>query len=209
MVDISSFTGGITRSLAKGATTFLLGTVALIFVCIVGFLLYRWYKNKSVFKTPVALTVINENGTTKTRYDLRGGVFWNKGIRDFKIKIPKAKPHILGYIPDMGKADGDGRLFFTTTGDRTVWQQYSQTWKLRGQSKTSDGKLFEYDLLNQPVPRETKQLTINAIKSWRETIDKQKLTAYGIAIGAFIIMVIAHLISLFIQARLRCNVAAG
>ena len=142
----------------------------------------------------------------KTRYDLRGGVFWNNGIRDFRVKIPRAKDHILGYIPDFAKSRStDGRIHFITSGDATAWQQVESKWVLK-EEKEEDGKTFEYDLINKPVSRETKQVTVNSIKNWKETIDKSKLTAFTIAIGAFIIMVIAHLISLYIQTKIKCGV---
>ena len=205
-LNLGGIWGGIGGALTKSASAALYGIGALIIIALLGWWGWKWYSKLTFFKTPVSLTVISENGTEKTRNDLRGGVFWNKGIRDFKIKIPKTRaPHLLGYMPDFGKADGDGRIKFTTMGDRTVWQQYESQWKLREDRTDADGNVFPYDLINIPVPRETKQLTINSIKNWRDTISKEKLTAFGIAIGAFIIMVIAHLVSLFIQTKIRCG----
>lgn len=187
-------------------TSFMWGFGILVVVGIIAWMFYRSYKNKTVFTFPVTLTRILDNGVDKTRYDLRGGLFINKGIRDFKIKIPKQrKPHILGYIPDFSKSSSvDGRLHFITSGDGTVWQQYSTRWITKEVKTGENGQNFEYDLIKIPVSRETKQVTVNSIKNWRETVDKSKLTAFGIAIGAFIVMVIAHLISLFIQTRIRC-----
>lgn len=206
-LDLGTIWGGAGSALAGGATTFFYGLGILMILSAVGYLSYKKWQNMTFYKIPVSLTVIMENGTEKTRNDLRGGVFLDKGTRNFKIKIPKTrKPHILGYIPDYSKADGDGRLKFITVGDRTIWQQYESKWNLKGK-KIIDGKEFSYDLINFPVPRETKVLTINSIKNWRDTVDKSKLTAFGIAIGGFIIMVIAHLISLFIQTKIRCGPA--
>lgn len=206
-LDLGGIWGGFGSSISKGAGTFFVGIVVFIIVAVIGYYIYRWYQNATFYKTPISLTILHENGTEETRHDLKGGPFWNKGIRDFKIKIPKSrKPHILGYMPDFAKSNQrDGRLFFITTGDRTVWQQYESSWKKKKIYTDKDGNQFEYDLINEPVPREVKQLTVNSIKSWRDTIDKSKLTAYGIAIGGFIIMAIAHLISLFIQTRIRCG----
>lgn len=206
MVNLGGIGSAITGGLAKGASTFLWGIGILIFVSILAWMVYRWFKNVTFYKTPISLTILLENGTEKTRSDLRGGTFMNNGIRDFKVKIPKTKGvHVLGYIPDFEMADGDGRLRFITTGDRTTWQQYRTVWKKKD-SVFKDGKYFEYDLINIPVPRETKQTTVNAIKNWKETIDKKKLTLAGMMIGGFIIMVIAHLISLFIQTKIKCPV---
>ena len=205
--NLGSLGSTISGLLSKGASIFFWGVGILIVVCVVSWYLYKTYKNITFYKTPVHLTILLENGTEKTRNDLRGATFMNNGIRDFKIKIPKTKePHVLGYMPDFGKADGNGTIKFITSGsgDRTIWQQYETKWQLKGQKKDSSGKLFEYDLINTPVARETKQVTVNAIKNWRETIDKKKLTLGAMMIGGFIIMVIAHLVSLFIQTKIRC-----
>lgn len=205
-LNLGQIGSGLTKGLAKGANTFFLGIGALIAIAFIGWMIYRWYSKLVFFKTPCSLTVILDNGTEKTRNDLMGGVFMNNGIRDFKIKIPKTKkPHILGYMPDFAKADADGRIKFITTGDRTIWQQYESKWKLKDKF-VKDGKTFEYDLINVPVPRETKQVTVNSIKNWRETIDKKKLTIGAMMIGGFIIMVIAHLVSLFIQTKIKCGI---
>lgn len=205
-VSLSGIAGNTFSGIARGASTFFWGLGIMIVLIIFGFFGWKKFQSMAFYKTPVTLTILLENGLEKSRYDLRGGAFWNKGVRDFKIKIPKSKPHVLGYMPDFSKADGDGRIRFTTTGDRTIWQQYESKWKLKGKNIDGDGNAFEYDLIDTPVPRETKQITINSIKNWRDTIDKAKLTAFGIAIGGFIIMVVAHLISLFIQTKIRCGI---
>lgn len=191
------------------AKTLLVWFFVLLIVFVVAFFVWRWWKNLTFYTTPVSLTRLMDNGMEKTRYDLRGGVFWNRGIKDFKIKIPKTrKPHILGYIPDLSLSTStDGRIHFITSGDATVWLQVEHKWVTKEKVKGEKGKMFEYDLVSKPVPRETKQLTVNSIKNWRDAIDKTKLTAYGIAIGAFIIMVIAHLISLYIQTKIKCPVS--
>jgi len=185
---------------------FLWGFVIIAIVGAIAYFAYKKYKDKAFYKTPITLTVLMENGMEKTRTDLRGGMFSNKGIQDFKIRAPrKRKKHILGYIPDLSKSNSvDGRIHFITSGDKTIWQQVESDWVLKG-TKNVGGTIYEYDLIQTPISRETKQITINSIKNWRDTIDKTKLTAYGIAIGAFIVMVIAHLISLFIQTKIRCG----
>ena len=188
-------------------TKFLWGFAILLVVGVIAYFIYKWYKDKTFYTTPVSLTVLMDNGMEKTRNDLKGGIFLNRGVKDFKIKAPrKHKKHILGYIPDLSKSNfTDGRVHFITSGDQTIWQQVESKWILKGEGVNVDGSKFEYDLIKTPITRETKQITINSIKNWRDTIDKTKLTAFGIAIGAFIIMVIAHLISLFIQTRLKCG----
>ena len=154
----------------------------------------------------MVLTYVYDNGTQKDRHDLKGGKFVNsRGVWDFKILVPKQRRRKeLGYTPDFSKADSDGRICFITSGDGTLWQQYEKK-IISKEIKRDDGGLeYEVDLLIKPVPTDIKTVTVNSIKNWRETVDKAKLTAYGIAIGAFIIMVIAHLISLYIQTKIKC-----
>lgn len=188
-------------------TKFLWGFVIIAAVGIIVYFVYKSYKDKAFYITPVTLTVLTDNGMEKSKYDLKGGIFWNKGIKDFKVKAPKKyKTFILGYIPDFSKSNStDGRLHFITYGDQTIWQQVQSGWNLKKQGVDADGNQFSYNLVKEPIPRETKQVTINSIKNWRDTVEKSKLTAFGIAIGAFLIMVIAHLISLFIQTKLKCG----
>jgi hypothetical protein len=199
---------GAGQSIKGIMSKFLWGFFILLIVGVIAFFIYKWFKNKTFYTTPVTLTTLTSNSMEKTRYDLKGGMFWNKGIRDFKIKAPKKnKPHILGYVPDLSMSNSiDGRIHFITYGDNTIWQQVKSGWNLMKEEIDGDGKVFKYKLMKEPIPKETKQITINSIKNWRDTIDKTKLTAFGIAIGAFLIMVIAHLISLFIQTRLKCGV---
>ncbi len=201
---------GVGANIKSVLSKFMIGFFILLIVGVIAFFIYKSYKNKALYVYPVTLTILTDNGMEKTRYDLKGGIFWNKGIKDFKIKAPKKyKTVILGYVPDFSKSNHtDGRLHFITYGDQTIWQQVQSGWSLRKNGVDKDGKVFAYDLVREPIPRETKQITINSIKNWRDTVDKTKLTAFGIAIGAFIIMVIAHLISLFIQTRLKCGTPA-
>jgi len=182
------------------------GILIFLVVGIFGWFMYRGYKNKTFYTTPITLTYLYDNGTQKDRHDLKGGKFVNsRGVWDFKILVPKQRRRKeLGYTPDFSKADSDGRICFITSGDGTLWQQYEKK-IISKEIKRDDGGLeYEVDLLIKPVPTDIKTVTVNSIKNWRETVDKAKLTAYGIAIGAFIIMVIAHLISLYIQTKIKC-----
>lgn len=205
-INLGGVFSGLGGQVGNIVSLFFYSMIAFIAVGVIVYFSYRAIKNKTFYTIPISLTVVYESGMEKTRHDLKGGSFFNKGIKDFKIKIPKKyKPFILGYVPDFSKtSSSDGRLSFITSGDQTFWQQYETKWVMK-ESREENGIMFEYDLIKKPIPRETKQMTVNAIKNWRETVDKQKLTAWGIAIGAFIIMVIAHLISLFIQTRIRCS----
>lgn len=204
--SFGAIAGNTFQALARGTTSFFIGLAVLIVACIIGYFIWRWYQNLAFYKTPVSLTVLMENGSEKTQDNLKGAVFWNNGIRDFKVKIPGVrKPHILGFIPDFGRSSSiDGRIKFITSGDRTSWQQYETKWVLKETGTNADGTMFEYDLVSKPVPSDTKKTAVNAIKSWRDTVDKSRLTAFGIAIGGLIILVIAHLVSLFIQTKIRC-----
>lgn len=67
-------------------------------------------------------------------------------------------------------------------------------------------KEFEIDLIMKPIKTEVKTATLNSMRSWGEILDRNKLKVFTIAIGAFIIMVVAHLISLYIQTKIKCPV---
>lgn len=186
---------------------FLWGIGILLVVGVIVFLVYRAYKNKAIYKTPITLTILMENGMEKTRHDLMGGMFVNNGIKDFKVKAPKKyKAFILGYIPDFSKTNSiDGRLHFTTRGDQMLWQQVESHWVLDKTIEDEAGNKYRYSLLSEPIPRETKQSALNSMRDWKETVDKQKITTFTIMIIGFVIMVIAHLISLFIQTKIKCG----
>ena len=65
-------------------------------------------------------------------------------------------------------------------------------------------KGYSYSLLQKPVPTDIKTVTVNSLKSWSEMINKNKMTVFAIGLGMFLIMVIAHLISLYIQTKIKC-----
>lgn len=65
-------------------------------------------------------------------------------------------------------------------------------------------RVMEYNLIMTPIKTEVKTATLNSLKSWQEVLDRNKIKVFTIAIGAFIIMVIAHLISLYIQTKIKC-----
>jgi preprotein translocase subunit Sss1 len=214
MVSIGgmSFGGGMNwGAIGNIVGSVLLGILIFGAVGIFIYIIYRSYKNKVVFNIPITLTMILENGTKKERADIKGGKSLNRNsIWDFKVKIPKQRgDRFLGFMPDFGKADADGRLHFITFGDGTLWQQYDS--KFETEIVTFKDKFgntqeaVKIKNLMTPTPNDVKQATINSIKNWRELVDKAKLTAFGIAIGAFIIMVIAHLISLYIQTKVKCG----
>jgi hypothetical protein len=207
-VGLGSFNWGAVGSIVGGV---LWGILIFVVVGIIFYVVYKGYRNKVVFNVPITLTLILENGTKKERADIKGGKSVNKNnVWDFKVKIPKVRgDKMLGYMPDFSKADADGRLHFITFGDGTLWQQYESkfdTENYRFKDKFGEEKTaVRIKNLMIPTPNDVKQATINSIKNWRDLVDKQKLTAFGIAIGAFIIMVIAHLISLYVQTKIKCG----
>jgi len=222
MVSIGGYNinigGGILNILVK----FFWGGMVFILICVCLFLGYKYFRNKAFYKNPVTLTMYYENGTKSTKTGLKGGKFINSsGVWDFKIKIQKQRrKKELGYMPNFSKADSDGTLHFITSGDGTIWLQVDEKLSISGkeQARGADGTLLtdnkgnplmidSYSLIINPVRTDVKQSTVNSLRNWREMVSKNKLTAFGIAIGAFLIMVIAHLISLYIQTKIRCPVA--
>lgn len=195
------------------------GVAIFILVGIFAYLIYSHYKNKSFYTNPVNLTMYYENGTKKTKMGLLGGKFVNgQGVWDFKVKIPKQfKKKDLGYIPDFSKADSDGTLHFITSGDGTIWQQVSERLDVDGEEQARDENglpifnddgtpkmVSSFSLMLKPVRTDVKIATVNAMKSWTEMISKNKITVFGIGLGMFLVMVIAHLISLYIQTKIKC-----
>ncbi len=176
------------------------GMIVLLIVGLVAFLIWRWYKNKVFYKTPVTLTLKYDNGTQETKYGLKGAKFIGKtGEWQFKVKIPKQrKPKEVGYLPDFSKADKDGTIHFVTCGDGTYWQQ------LKNEIIIKENNII---LLSKPViGSDEKSIMIKDIKNWRDVVAKNKVTAFAIGLGMFLIMVIAHLISLYIQTKIKCPI---
>ena len=188
------------------------GMITLVGVGILGFIVYRWLKNRVSFSDTVTLTRIMENGTEKSVYNLRGGKYVGKqGAWEYRIKIPKQrKCKELGYMPDYSKADADGTLHFLTCGDGTHWQQCEQRTVVKEIREELDEKgnvikKYEYELLQKPIiSSDEKNIMIKDIKNWRDVVSKNKVTAFAIGLGMFLIMVIAHLVSLYIQTKIKC-----
>ena len=186
------------------------GAAIFVVIGLVGWWLYSSFKNKSVYNTPVTLTWYYDNGTSKTTFGLKGGKYFNRSnVQDFRVKIPKSfKKKELGYTPDFSKADADGTIHFITSGDGSLWQQVehklvtTEEREIVGYDGTK--KVYTYSLLIKPVPTEIKTATVNAMKNWREVINSQKATIFAIGLGMFLIMVIGHLVSLYIQTKIKC-----
>jgi hypothetical protein len=197
------------------------GFMILLIVGIIIYWIYKGYKNKAFYVNPIDLTIYYSNGTKKTKSGMKGGKYINSsGVWDFKVKIPKQfQTKQLGYMPDFSKADSDGTLHFITSGDGTIWLQVEEKLNIAGKEQARDENgvlLFDeqnkplmidtYKLLLNPVRTDVKIATVNSLKNWAEMVNKNKLTVFGIALGAFLIMVIAHLISLYIQTKIKCPV---
>ena len=209
--------GGYTFSMPSGIiwsifSTGLIGLIGVIIIGVIVWLIYRHYKNKVSYTENVTLTRIMSNGSEKTIYGLKGGKYVGKqGAWEYRIKIPKQfKKKDLGYMPDYSKADADGTLHFVTTGDGTYWQQAEQRTLVKDVVETKDEegniiKSYEYEILKKPIMgSDEKNIMIKDIKNWRDVVSKNKITAFAIGLGMFLVMVIAHLISLYIQTKVKC-----
>jgi hypothetical protein len=190
------------------AISWLMGIGIFLLVCLFGWWGWSWWKNKNTYIQPVRLIRYLENGSKKEVNGLLGGEINVQGIKDFEIKQPKKfKKHRLGYIPDYSKMDADGRLIFITIGDGKLWQQVEEEIVTYKEEEIVEGKIkrkVKFKLLLTPIPTEVKTSTLNSLRGWREILDKKKITVFGIGLGMFIIMVIAHLISLYIQTKVKC-----
>jgi hypothetical protein len=212
--------GGMEFNIPSGTITSVFkwgfwGIMILVAVGVIGFIIYKHFKNKVSYNEDVTLTRVMDNGTEKTVYGLRGGKYVGpQGAWDYKIKIPKQiKKKDLGYVPDFSKADADGTLHFLTSGDGSYWQQCEQRTVVKEvrEEKDEEGnivKRYEYELLKKPIiSSDEKNIMIKDIKNWRDVVAKNKVTAFAIGLGMFLIMVIAHLISLYIQTKIKCPVS--
>jgi len=220
MVNIAGYNINLSSgAIMKPLITAFWSIMVMIIVGIIIYFGFKYYRGKAFYNNKITLTMYYENGTKKRLVGLRGGKYVNNtGVWDFKIQIPKQrKKKTLGYMPNFSKADSDGTLHFITSGDGTIWQQVDEKLSISGkeQARGADGNLLKdnegkpimvdsYTLFLNPVRTDVKIATVNSLKNWSEMINKNKLTAFGIALGSFLVMVIAHLISLYIQAKLRC-----
>lgn len=209
--------GGMNFQLPAGSIwgTFKTGLIWMFGFFIIGglgFWAFKYFKNKVSYTDNITVTRIMDNGTEKTIFGLRGGKYVGvQGAWEYRIQVPKQrKPKELGYMPDFSKADADGTLHFVTCGDGTYWQQCEQRTVIKEirEIKDSEGnvtKSYEYELLKRPIiGSDEKNIMIKDIKNWRDVVAKNKVTAFAIGLGMFLIMVIAHLVSLYIQTKVKC-----
>jgi len=191
--------------------------IGFVITCVIAYFVWKWWKERVLYKDKVTLTIVFENGTEKTVHGLKGGKYVGKqGAWDYRIKVPKVKkPKELGYLPDFSLADSDGTIHFTTCGDQTYWQQASWRTQIKDKRVIKDEEgneveQVEFELLKKPIiGSDEKNIMIKDIKNWRDVVAKNKVTAFAIGLGMFLIMVIAHLISLFIQTKIRCPLPTG
>lgn len=209
MVQIGNYDLSLDSLLPSGvvgiAKSLMIGLIIFIAVGLICWGLYIWFRNRTKYSIPVTLLWQYENGTNKTITGMKGGKYVNRsGIMDFRVKIPKQlRAKEIGYIPDFSKADSDGTIHFITSGDGILWQQIEHK-VVEKEIRDKDGVQYEYELLQKPIPADVKTSTMNSIKSFSEMVNKQKVTIIAIGLGMFIIMVIAHLVSLYIQTKIRC-----
>ncbi len=208
---LDSITGRFSSwNIAGTAITFGVGIACLLSILIIGFFVWKWWKNKNTYIQPIRLIRLLENGSKKENNNLKGGKIEVNGITDFEIKMKGMKKLRLGYIPDYSYMDADGRLVFITLGDGKAVQQIKETIitekVVEGEDENGEKVSYRYNLIAEPVPTDIKQSTLNSLRSWREILDKKKITVWAIGIGMFIIMVIAHLVSLYIQTKVKCPI---
>lgn len=248
MADVMNFLPDMNLTGVLGQF-FYMSTITL-FVFVILLVLFLWARNKALYRIPVSLEQVLENGTFKTRHDLLGR---NKktrtGVMDFVIKVPKQmRKKCLGYVPDFSLADSDGRLHFTPIGDGMLWQQVKkklitekeiekeieinqeeldnlvdhfskliiekypdksesekeEILKSAINAHLDDNKKTEtvtYSLISEPIPTDIKTVTINAIQSAENILEKNKLTAFAIGIGAFLIMLVAQIVFLWFTTK--------
>jgi hypothetical protein len=200
------------NGIGSGIMTGLFVIGILLILGVGAWMFWSWYKKKITFNVPVKLIKYLENGTKKELNGLLGGKQLVGGVQSFMIMMPKQrKPFNLGYMPNFSLADADNKLAFITSGDGTLWQQIKEelvTKEIIEVIDEQETKKIEISLLLKPIPTEIKTKTINDMLGWRAILDKNKLSAWTITIVGFVIMVIAHLISLYIQTKIKCGVPA-
>lgn len=205
-IDFAGF-GGV-------AMKFVQGIVGLGILVLIGWWWTNSQRNKRIYITPVTLYKLREGEGFKEYPFLVGGVVMNaQGVRDFLIKIPgQRQPHKLGYVPNFSWASSDDRLCFVQVGDGTVWQQCKKELKryedIEGINENGEEVIYRYDLIIEPVPTDVKQKTINDIQATRSILNENDTKIRMTIIIGFVIMVIAHLISLYLQTKIKCGVAS-
>ena len=124
MVCVGNFCIDTSGWIGTALNISMIAIIFLIIFAIIGWIVYWWYQ-KGIFKYPITVTNVRENGSTKEVHGLKGGIVKGKGgIANFKIKIPKKLfKKSLGYVPNFSLADSDNRLHFIQIGDGTLWQQ--------------------------------------------------------------------------------------
>lgn len=168
-------------------------------------MIYGVYKlrEKFVYKFPVGLIETRENGGIKEIDGLKGGYVKNKtGVRDFEVKHGKYfwQRKKLGFSPDPTQTDLDGKFTFIKIGDGSSFQQVKKTLVTHRVIDNGEEKI-QYELLVEPIPTDVKTATINQIHATENLLDKNRLTAYGITILGFVIMVIVQIAFLWFVHR--------
>jgi hypothetical protein len=187
----------------------ILGVLMMIFFAFIAIVIFMWIKNKKTYTNPVAILELRSNGTHKEYRGFRGGLIQlHSGVTDFQIKAGMKKRN-LGYIPDFSLADANDELTFLKSGDGKVLQQVRKCLIKEkdlevevdiGEGKTEKRKI-NYSLIVEPIPTDIKTVTINNIHSVDMIMDKNKLTAMKISIGAFILMVFCQILFLFLTSK--------
>ena len=62
-------------------------------------------------------------------------------------------------------------------------------------------KIVNYSLISEPIPTDVKTVTINNIHDAQNILEKNKLTAWSIGIGAFVIMALTQIIFIYLTNK--------
>lgn len=188
----------------------------IIAVSVVGFWMYNSMNKKKTFRRPTRITRVLENGLTKEMNGF-GGEVEVGGTKTYRVKIPKKKGFIdVGFVPDYSLADADNRVHLTTIGEGGAYQQVKQVFQLTEEVEkevvkedgTTEKVRTVQSLVCKPVPAHVKAQTLSKLRRVTELLDKKKIKVFTMSIIAIVIMVIAHLISLYIQTKIKCGVPA-
>jgi len=147
--------GGVAKDTIRPILNYILWGVIL---AIVGFIVYKWYTDKKIYKNPVRVYRQRENGTTK-EFNTKGGyIVDKKGIVNFWIKLSRFKRQKMPSLPDPDAIDNEDRIHYYQISPR----EYIQT---RAEFKYSP------TFIKNPNFEEPSEERAEAIiKSWAEEL---------------------------------------
>jgi hypothetical protein len=109
---------------------------------------------------------------------------------------------MLGYMPNFAYTDADNTLKFVQRGDMNQMQQIHEVLVRRKTVVDAEtGYEKEVILLQEPIPTQRLIAAKNGIMMTDDLLGKNRLTAWVITIIAFLIMVVAQIIFLYITRK--------